>query len=93
MTDYPKIILYLENFEGDTKEYPLEIIPQEWAVYSPQMQGEILDGMIAQAEQEMPSETFIDWFWRVQIPEYFEPVETDKKFDKRLNLIFKHGDD
>lgn len=93
MTEYPKIILYLENFEGDTKEYPLEIIPQEWAVYSPQMQGEILDGMIAQAEQEMPLETFIDWFWRVQVPEDFEPIETDKEFDKRLNLIFKHGDD
>ena len=49
--------------------------------------------MIAQAEQEMPSETFIDWFWRVQVPKDFEPVETDKEFDKRLNLIFKHGDD
>lgn len=93
MTDYPKITLYLENFEGETKEYPLEIIPQEWAVYSPQMQGEILDGMITRAGQEMPSETFIDWFWKVQVPEDFEPVETDKEFDKRLNLIFKHGDD
>ena len=93
MTEHPKMILYLENFEGETKEYSLEIIPQEWAVYSSQMQGEILDGMIAQAEQEKPSETFIDWFWRVRIPNDFEPIETDKEFDKRLNLIFKHGDD